>query len=450
MSDLRRQFDALLDESISPEDLATLTARLHDDADARAAWADYIHLHTALLCEHTQPLHRATPKPDDESSSRRGTGFKLPTYIAAAALIALTLTAWFTLVPSAPHDASPTTTSSIAMLTSTDSAVFADAQTPLHLGADLSPGPIQLLSGSAQVIFGSGAVVDLTGPCTFVMTDRNRGRLVAGAMQAYVPDRAHGFIVDLPDRMRLTDLGTAFKTRIDPAGGIEVRVTEGRVRVDRPNKKPVTLAAGAVCMIDDQTFAFSMALPIVNASFEDDRANRIGGELPHGWTSAIDGRAGCENHTANGNFTTGVEGQFVGLVNFHLTGDPPDTASALVQTTDVRIDVACTYTLTAAVGRRLDHDTRQNSPTRWQLALCDADTGRVLASSTGVVAQSGVMTDQHLTYRPAESDAGLRLQIRLINPQNTHTDPSPGQTNFDNIRLTQWTPMPGASLEKTR
>jgi hypothetical protein len=139
--------------------------------------------------------------------------------------------------------------------------VFADRTAPVTLGGELPPGILQLESGVAQVMFKSGAVVDLSGPCTFDMTESNRGRLLNGTLEAYVPPAARGFTVEVRDVLRVIDLGTRFRLAAD-ADRVQVQVDEGQVQVVRLD------SSGRV--IESQTLAAASM------------ASLIGGELSLG------------------------------------------------------------------------------------------------------------------------------------------------------------------------
>ncbi|MBI1373517.1 MAG: hypothetical protein GC159_12380 [Phycisphaera sp.] len=120
----------------------------------------------------------------------------------------------------------------VATLTDSADAVWA-ADSSVHdmldPGAGVPAGPVRLQSGSAQMIFNSGAVVTLLGPTQMTMTGPNTCRLERGALMAFVPKRAHGFKVDTPDAT-ITDLGTEFGVRVSDAGVSELHVFEGRVQ----------------------------------------------------------------------------------------------------------------------------------------------------------------------------------------------------------------------------
>jgi len=203
--------------------------------------------------KHTPPLRRSRsvgytfrdqgsgPRDQNKTSpmaSPRAVG------LALAAIITLAVTAWFALPDfSNPQSEirnpqseirNPKSFASVATLTHIENAAFADTPAPMNLGGSLPAGPIQLTSGSAQIMFASTAVVDLTGPCEFEMTGPNRGRLTSGSLEASVPENAKGFTIDLPDGSRLVDLGTQFRVGIDPDGRSWVHVLEGEVQCLAP------------------------------------------------------------------------------------------------------------------------------------------------------------------------------------------------------------------------
>jgi len=262
---------AYLEGQITDEQLHELRDRLGSEADARRAFI--------VTCLQTQ-LMRETFAPERQAAiGVQGSGFRVqrqntPTlrrsrsvwYTAlAAALIALAITAWFLLPwpePRAaqrsdasqssartPNPGPSTPPASIATLIDSHNARFANTAAPMQLGQPLPPGPIKLTAGTAQVMFASTAVVDLTGPCEFEMTGPNRGRLTAGGLEAFVPQSAKGFTIDLPDGSKIIDLGTAFRIYVGDDGDAELRVTEGKVEwTTAPGSvvgaEPVTVVAG--------------------------------------------------------------------------------------------------------------------------------------------------------------------------------------------------------------
>ena len=112
--------------------------------------------------------------------------------LAAAAMIGLAVTAWFVWWGGdhASTDNRVSRSHAVAMLSdiSPGSVLNADSVVggqSLSIGGDLTAGPIRLTSGKAQIMFRSGAVVDMVGPCNFAMTGPNRGTLVRALIQAF-------------------------------------------------------------------------------------------------------------------------------------------------------------------------------------------------------------------------------------------------------------------------
>jgi len=201
--------------------------------------------------------------------------------LAAAAVITLALTAWFALPDfSNPQSEirNPQSFASVATLTNTANAVFANTPAPMNLGGSLPAGPIHLTSGTAQVMFASTATVDLTGPCEFEMTGPNRGRLTSGTLEADVPENAKGFTIDLPDGSKIVDLGTRFQVQLDEADkACVVNVLEGRVRIEHHATAltRIVQAGHRIVMRPDDPGAVDAVAPYVLADWTFD-------ELPIG------------------------------------------------------------------------------------------------------------------------------------------------------------------------
>jgi hypothetical protein len=100
------------------------------------------------------------------------------------------------------------------------------------LGSELSPGTLNLTTGSVQLMFRSGAVVSLQGSCEFELTGEGKGFLRRGLLHAYVPPRARGFCIAAPGGVSVTDLGTEFTMRVDAAEQSSVQVFDGMVLLE--------------------------------------------------------------------------------------------------------------------------------------------------------------------------------------------------------------------------
>ncbi|MBI1371494.1 MAG: hypothetical protein GC159_01850 [Phycisphaera sp.] len=320
------------------------------------------------------------------------------------------------------------------------------------VGDAMANGDLALDGGYAQLLMKRGAVVSLHGPCRFALTGPNAGRLDAGRLEVYVPKEAVGYAVDLPDGVRVVDLGTRFRVDIDERGRQTVAVTEGRVRIERAvGSRQVVgsfdLVAGDRCVVNAESVGEPLevrrAVTVVNPSFEDDDQDRTSRSWPTGWKSTIAGsRAGCE--LQGDRFRAGVDGRFAGYVNKPISSDPAGVVSALYQDLGVYTRAGETYRLTARVGARREYADNIER-VAWGLALYDADSGQALASVQGDLSDvgAGIMTDRVLTFTCPPKDAGKRLQLRLVDPPGGFN-----QINFDLIRFERIvTPTPITSEE---
>lgn len=266
---------AVCDDHADAAVIARLDALLAAHADARRLYRRYLdlHMHVADITGAADPsIPMSTPDsyttPAAQSTPTRSPlRMRRVAYPAAAIILlaaAVTIAIIFSAVPSAPRHTNPPAVASVATLTNLDNATFAPTSVPAPLGSALPPGPFRLTSGSAQLMFASTAVVDLTGPCDIEMTGPNRARLRRGTLNAYVPPAAHGFTLDLPDNTRVIDLGTRFHIALTPApkpraerseapdasssavAAVDLTVSEGRVRLERSGFSRILTAGSRV------------------------------------------------------------------------------------------------------------------------------------------------------------------------------------------------------------
>ncbi|MBI1372417.1 MAG: hypothetical protein GC159_06610 [Phycisphaera sp.] len=249
-----RELDELmqlvLDGDITDDRHARLAEILTDDLDAQRRYMRFTTMHTLLdwkFVGDEGPL-ALEPTVADAEVDGDGAGSRVPSrapapiatfrpfrYAAAAALVIVTGVAAALMWHAGSGPTQPATTQSRAVtvtLSDTSGAVWGAGS----LNADAGVGPVDagaplvLDAGVAQIVLESGAVVKLAGPTELTVTGANSARLTRGRLVAFVPVSAHGFYVDTPD-MRVTDLGTRFGVRVDPAGTSDVQVFEGRVHV---------------------------------------------------------------------------------------------------------------------------------------------------------------------------------------------------------------------------
>ncbi|QNN21500.1 hypothetical protein HED60_04170 [Planctomycetales bacterium ZRK34] len=232
-----------LDGIVTPDEVDAMNQQLQQETEAQDRFIEltlrYALLHDALqgMDSRQEPVNREpTFTPTLRSRFSRG---RSVWYALAASLMLVAGIATYVLVSNPSTGFNPRASHGIALLTNATGAVFADGSRQPEIGAELNAGTLSLLSGSAQVMFSTGAVVDLRGPCTFAMTEPNRGHLFSGTLEVYVPDTAHGFTITAPHDVRVIDLGTRFIMQVDSDGVSDVRVLKGTVmvEVDRPDSE---------------------------------------------------------------------------------------------------------------------------------------------------------------------------------------------------------------------
>lgn len=207
-----------------------------------------------------------------------------------------------------------------------DAAVVVRADNVLNddvfVGQRFKPGVLHLKEGGVQIEFMSGAVLALEGPAELHIESKDLATLVAGQVNASVPDRARGFVLNAPDAA-VVDLGTEFGVRIDQSGVAEVEVLSGEVqlsllgddgstlrsqlvneaenvRVDGVKQELTMLASGKSAFPEIQSadrFPLSVGPDYVNSvvenspliywRFDDDSEGHIRNEVDEAWPAMI-------------------------------------------------------------------------------------------------------------------------------------------------------------------
>lgn len=272
-TDIDTLIDAYSDQRLSDTEYETLRRSIASDDAAVRTFVVRMYLESLIVDRMAPTLNISSvntvelvpvDNPADRQIYRARSIRRL--YFALAAVLTVAITIWFLLSVTEQRIRNAETStqwSPVATLTNTENAQFA-GETP-QLGSALQPGVVHLQSGNAQIMFNSTAVVDLTGPCEFVMTGSNRGRLTAGRLEAYVPERAHGFTVDLPGGTRVTDLGTRFDINLE-TGRIDVH--EGMIQITGVNLSgELKLHQGQSLVMGSEWMLLTPA-PLVNGGFE--------------------------------------------------------------------------------------------------------------------------------------------------------------------------------------
>ena len=238
--------DAARRGQLTPEQQAQLNTLFHEHPESIRLYAEHMQLEAELSWGFVvRSRSELNVRPTGDHRDR---AYRLYAVMGAslAAMIVLATALWFYFdtKPSAPVE--QPRPPAIAILADTQNAEFVDAAEPLAIGTNLPPGVLKLGSGTAQVLFNSGAVVDLVGPCEFQMIRADQAALTAGRLTAYVPAEARGFTVDGPGDVRIVDLGTEFYMDVQPGGRVEVRVMQGSVQVLSHNWSSVVNESEAV------------------------------------------------------------------------------------------------------------------------------------------------------------------------------------------------------------
>ncbi len=186
--------------------------------------------------------HTATP--------RKVIPFPRPAWkIGAAALAAAAVVALFVSVPSLlpwKRKALPT---SVAVLTHSADAVWAESDGGKQRGESLTPGWLHLKSGAVQIEFSRGARVVLEGPAEFQLLTDNSAFLGSGKLRAQVPEPAHGFSVKTPG-FTVVDYGTEFGCSLPLTGSPQLHVFNGLVGLQEAKTAERKLRKNQAVQID--------------------------------------------------------------------------------------------------------------------------------------------------------------------------------------------------------
>ena len=137
----------------------------------------------------------------------------------------------------------------VAVLNASVEPVWSDPNVDLMLRrGSLPSGPIELLSGSVELLFGSGGVAVIEGPAVFEPFAADTLHVTQGAVRCRCPQPGTELRVVTP-KGTVTDLGTEFAMSIRPDTPLRIGVIEGRVRLDLAASTQV-MAAGEAVSVD--------------------------------------------------------------------------------------------------------------------------------------------------------------------------------------------------------
>ncbi|MBI9019367.1 MAG: FecR domain-containing protein [Phycisphaerae bacterium] len=115
----------------------------------------------------------------------------------------------------------------LATLTDTRDVQWGDIL-QINVGSELYAGPIEINKGLVELKFIDEARVIVEGPAQIELLDVDHMKLHNGKLTAYVPPKAYGFKVDMPNAY-VMDLGTEFGVRVNDVGDRELHVFDGEV-----------------------------------------------------------------------------------------------------------------------------------------------------------------------------------------------------------------------------
>lgn len=235
--DLSVLVSALVDGTISTEDLARLEERLRTERAARDAFRDFMQMESILAWELVNTAARDGTidggAGDSDNSAARGSGvwrraatWLVPLLAAAATAAALVLSP---IMRQRGPGASGRGPQHHARLIDATDVQWGDS-VRFKVGEGITDGPLRLVAGSAQLRFESGAVVTLNAPSEIEVLGDNRLFLRNGNIIPFVPPAAKGFTVVSPTG-EVIDLGTEFSVSVDARGQTDVYVIDGEVDV---------------------------------------------------------------------------------------------------------------------------------------------------------------------------------------------------------------------------
>ena len=220
-------------EDLTQEEMLELAQLLDSDEEFRKKFVRYVTFDAAIGSALYGSSEGSIPIPVPKQQSRL-----LPPRwmtVMAASITAILLVGWLLVQNWTP---APSTDRAVAMLDSTEGAVWAD-EFPNEEGW-LFPGQYTLETGIVTFTFDSGARTSVVGPAIFELVSPKEMNLDEGGAGFYVEEQAKGFKVNTPSGT-IVDLGTAFSVDVagDAAGVSKVHVLEGEVEViteiqDRP------------------------------------------------------------------------------------------------------------------------------------------------------------------------------------------------------------------------
>lgn len=225
--------NALIDETISEAQRASLESHLAVSEDARSYYVRAMDLSASLASHASEMQMEAAEAP---SRWKHIASPMTWLWVALAASLVLASTLWLNpwATPTPDQDEVATKASRadvefVARITGTKGNVQTNTSGRFRPGNFVRRGEnLELSEGFAELTFDSGAVILLEGPATLEVNSAWDLTLRRGALTAYVPPQAVGFRVS-NSAVDVVDVGTEFSMIADDEGTTEVFVLQGEV-----------------------------------------------------------------------------------------------------------------------------------------------------------------------------------------------------------------------------
>ena len=275
------------------EEVETLEALMLEDSQLRADFLACARVDAALPAAIGEKM--AVTEFRSDSSKERGKSRWAPV-LAAAAVVALSVVGglWWAGSQS-PSEAAPV----VARFGNLSDCRWVDSAARIATGDAVESGRrIELSAGSAELIFGTGARLELVGRAIVELRSKNGVFLTLGEVHlvAETPE-SKGFTIETPTS-KFIDVSTAFTAAVSPDGLSRVEVTDGEVDVVLAGeKKARRLRAGQTMFVEqgDQkivtrieagdgtpAFHFPTIEPPSNRDYADGSQGRASIELVYG------------------------------------------------------------------------------------------------------------------------------------------------------------------------
>ena len=221
--DIEQAIQRTFDGTATEEELLALRTALKSDPELRTVYYEHAALHQSLEYRFSRGLGNEAvtllAKARLRSQARRSA--RIAVFSAAAAVILAGLLLRMILTPTVmPLATFESTSGSILVVSGRDTSRPSN-QIEKH-------STVQLSQGSIELTFSHGSRALILAPARFTLHGEKELHLHQGTAWFRVEEAGQGFQVVTPE-LRVTDLGTEFGVRSDPAAGDEVHVFKGKV-----------------------------------------------------------------------------------------------------------------------------------------------------------------------------------------------------------------------------